>query len=121
MKYIEYYRKNKGEENGVSYNAFMMRIKSWWTWEDAITIRQKEAKYNKYQPPKKDIKNPTRYIIDIKYSSEAALVIASVYESMLKEIEDKYYMTDEPQEAMALIEEKKRLKKEYEIFLNAQI
>jgi hypothetical protein len=48
-------------------------------------------------------------------------VIASVYESMLKEIEDKYYMTDEPQEAMKLIEEKKRLKKEYEIFLNAQI
>jgi hypothetical protein len=65
--------------------------------------------------------NPDYYIIDIKYKSEEATVFASIYEEMLKEIEEKYYSTDEPQEALRLLKQKHKIEREYDIFLTAQI
>ena len=40
---------------------------------------------------------------------------------MIHEIEEKYHATDEPQEAYELIQKKKKLEKEYDVFLSAQL
>jgi hypothetical protein len=40
---------------------------------------------------------------------------------MIHEIEEKYHATDEPQEAYELIKKKKKLEKEYDVFLSAQV
>lgn len=40
---------------------------------------------------------------------------------MIHEIENQYYATDEPQEAHELLLKKKKLEKEYDVFLSAQV
>lgn len=40
---------------------------------------------------------------------------------MIHEIENQYYATDEPKEAQELINKKKELERQYDIFLDAQI
>lgn len=119
MKKIDFYRLYKWEENGVTYNAFVSRINSWWTWEEAIKFQWKKLHREKYTAKRKV--DPSRYIIDIKYKWEEAIVIASIYEDIIEDLTNKYDVTDEPQEAHDLLIKKQKIEEEYNIFLNAQI
>lgn len=119
MKMIEYRRENKWEENGVTYNAFVSRINSWWSRKDAVSVRWRELHRKQYEKTRKV--DDSRYLIDVKYSIEEAIVFAVIYEDMIHEIENQYYATDEPQEAHELLLKKKKLEKEYDVFLSAQI
>lgn len=121
FSYIDYYRKNWWAENGVSYSAFVSRMKTWWSAEEAIRKQGKKIHRRDLVVQEKKKANPDYYIIDIKYKSEEATVFASIYEEMLKEIEEKYYSTDEPQEALRLLKQKHKIEREYDIFLTAQI
>lgn len=119
MKMIEYRRENKWEENGVTYNAFVSRINSWWSWKDAVSVKWRELHRKQYEKTRKV--DESWYYIDIKYKLEEAVVFAVIYEDMIHEIEEKYLATDEPQEAYELIQKKKKLEKEYDVFLSAQV
>ena len=119
MRKIDFRRLYKWEENGVTYNAFVSRINSWWTREEAVQFQRRKLHREKYESKRKI--DPSWYIIDIKYSNEEANVFACIYEEIIHEIENQYYATDEPQEAQELIKKKKELERQYDIFLNAQL
>lgn len=119
MKKIDFRRLNKWAENGVSYNAFVSRINSWWTWEEAVRFQRREIHRKQYEKTRKV--DPSWFIIDIKYKWEEAIVFAVIYEDMIEELSNKYEATDEPQEAYEIMKKKKQLEKEYDIFLSAQV
>ena len=119
MKFIDYYRRYHWAENGVSYNAFVSRIKSWWKRKDAVSVSWRAIHRKKYE--KKREYDPSYFIIDIKYKWEEAIVFAVIYEDMIKELANQYEATDEPQEAHDILEKKKKIEEEYKIFLSAQV
>ena len=84
-----------------------------------MQFQRRKLHREKYESKRKI--DPSWYIIDIKYTNEEANVFACIYEEMIHEIENQYYATDEPQEAQELINKKKELERQYNIFLDAQI
>ena len=121
FNYIKYYRENGWERNGVSYSAFVSRVKCWWKLEDAVRYKAKKMHRRDVVMLHDTTKPESYYKIEIKYKNEEAIIIASVYENMIKELEDKYDVTDEPFEAHELLKKKQALEQEYEVFLTAQI
>jgi hypothetical protein len=121
MKYMQFYREHQDINQGISYNAFVSRVNCGRDPFEAIQTPANKYKTKRIYEPKREIKQPARTVIDIKYSREEAIVFASAYEDLIKDLQAKYDECEEPQEANEILEKKRQVEKEYEIFLDHNI
>lgn len=114
--FIKFYRENWWWSNCVSYQCFYSRVRTWWDWNEAI-----KRKKNKYA--KKDYKQETkqkeeRTYIDVKYNEEEAKIFKRIYEEIINSLEEAYEKEEEPKKAQEILERKKEIEREYQIFLH---